>query len=160
LGLCFLLPCAVAAQSFALEATVMYLQREPLIAENKSTTHRMHRTYRITPLQTDLDGGSAKLMLPMAVQKPSVLRLHFNTFIEPAHPSQKIEVYLGDSLLKEASFMKAGVNQIDIPIPGSMANQQKLELLLKFPNNISPKALGIGDDTRNLAIGIIWAEYL
>lgn len=106
------------------------------------------------------EGGEAKLILPMPAQKTTALRLHFNTFIEPTHPSQKIKVYLGDVLLKEANFMKVGVNQIDIPIPSTMANQHRLELLLKFPNNISPKALGIGDDTRNLAIGIIWAEYL
>lgn len=105
------------------------------------------------------DGGVAKLILPMATQKPAYLRLHFNTFIESAHPSQKIEVYLGDALIKEANFMKVGINQIDIPISSAMSKQHQLELLLKFPNNISPKALGVGDDTRNLAIGLIWAEY-
>ncbi|MBU3584108.1 hypothetical protein ICN41_08935 [Polynucleobacter sp. 15G-AUS-farblos] len=106
------------------------------------------------------EGGVAKLILPMPVQKTTTLRLEFNTFIESAHPSQKIEVYSGNTLLKQDHFRKAGINQINIPIPGDLTNQHRLELLLKFPNNISPKALGIGDDTRNLAIGLIWAEYL
>jgi hypothetical protein len=56
-------------------------------------------------------------------------------------------------------------NQIRIPMPANVASaasnqgQKPITITLGFPDKITPQSLGLGDDVRQLAIGIESARF-
>ena len=49
--------------------------------------------------------------------------------------------------------------QIHIPLQENSLTSPYLNLELKFPDRVQPKKIGIGDDERELAIGLISVSY-
>jgi hypothetical protein len=59
----------------------------------------------------------------------------------------------------KVTLVKRFGNEIEVSLPASVLNSEKLKVDFVFPTAISPKALGIGIDERPLAIGLEAVRY-
>lgn len=110
------------------------------------------------------DGAQATIILPMP-QVPTLapaktLTLNARAFINPKHPTQRVIVAInGQTESAQTYTLSQESNQIRIPMPASAQGQKTITITLGFPDKIAPKSLGLGDDVRQLAIGIESARF-
>jgi hypothetical protein len=57
------------------------------------------------------------------------------------------------------TLLKRFGNEIEVPLPPSALNSEKLKVDFVFPTAVSPNALGIGIDERPLAVGLEAVTY-
>jgi hypothetical protein len=65
----------------------------------------------------------------------------------------------GQTQSSQAYVLNQESNQIRIPMPANAQGQKTITITLGFPDKIAPKSLGLGDDVRQLAIGIESARF-
>ena len=100
------------------------------------------------------EGRQVKIFIPYPKDSsPQSLSLNLRAFISPTHPIQKIEVWVNGRLQKIYNLSQPVNNKVNIPLLLDRARDYVL-IDLRLPNSISPKELGMGDDTRKLAIGL------
>jgi hypothetical protein len=105
------------------------------------------------------EGSTASMLLPIPAGKPKSLKLQARAFVYGKHPKQDVEILINGLLQKTVSLTEFESNQIDITLPASLLGQEYFKLELKMLNPASPKALGIGDDDRQLGLGAISAVF-
>ena len=104
-------------------------------------------------------GNTAVIQIPLPALKPQGIKLDAQAFISSLHPFQEIEIWVnGRYIKKEICNMRLG-NLMDIPLQGDLTQSGPLKIEFKLPKATSPKSLGIGSDTRPLAIGIESLRY-
>jgi hypothetical protein len=59
----------------------------------------------------------------------------------------------------DTTLVKGDQNKIDIPLKYLAPKQEYVTLEFQLPDATTPKAIGLGDDSRQLAIGIISATF-
>ncbi|MCE7530523.1 DUF6311 domain-containing protein [Polynucleobacter sp. IMCC 29146] len=104
------------------------------------------------------DGNSSKLFLPLP-EGANRLELILNAFISSAHPKQKVQVMANGKNLLDVELKQNSDNKVELNIPQFAKEAGHLLLSFTFSNPISPKALGISEDNRSLAIGIVSGKY-
>lgn len=105
------------------------------------------------------EGGAASMLLPIPAGKPKSLKLQARAFVHEKHPKLDVEILINGVLQKKVSLTEFESNRIDIPLPASLLGQDYFKLELKILNPASPKALGIGEDDRQLGLGAISAVF-
>ena len=105
------------------------------------------------------EGASASMLLPIPAGKPKSLKLQARAFVNEKHPKLEVEILINGLLQKKLSLTEFESNQINIPLPTSLLGQGYFKLELKILNPASPKALGIGEDDRQLGLGAISAVF-
>jgi hypothetical protein len=96
----------------------------------------------------------AEISLPMPKTQAGTIQFMGNAFISPAHPKQKVEIFIGEKLQKIVELTSDKNNTFSIPIPSSEIGSTALVVKFHFLDAVSPKELGMGDDSRKLAFGI------
>ena len=104
------------------------------------------------------DGYQAKLLLPIPQGTPNQLVLNVRPFIGVAQPSQDVQVWI-NSKLAGAYRLSTPDSQISIPLTEKMRERNYVEVLFQFTTSNSPKQLGLGEDERRLAIGLVSAQF-
>ena len=104
------------------------------------------------------DGSLAKVFVPINSPQAKVIQLTLQAFVNGKHPEQKIEYSLNGKTFTPLTLSKFSGNQLDIPIPPSAKSDGYVLIEMKLLNPVSPKALGMGDDTRELGIGLTKLE--
>ncbi|MHB1646942.1 MAG: class I SAM-dependent methyltransferase [bacterium] len=84
--------------------------------------------------------------------KPLYLKINFHAHAKNNH-SQLLEFYLNNKLLARDTYENYDDNILVLDIQNIVQKQNKLTI--KIPNAISPKALDINEDNRELGIGLI-----
>ncbi|MCL5277050.1 MAG: glycosyltransferase family 39 protein [Deltaproteobacteria bacterium] len=87
---------------------------------------------------------------------PLYIKLTFNALTSPAH-SQTFEFYLNGHLLGKNTYENLSNNQAMFYIGGLIKRQNTLTI--KIPDAITPKSLGINNDTREIGIGLIELKF-
>ena len=106
------------------------------------------------------DGSQATLTLQLPQVPAKTLTLNARAFIKPNHPTQRVTSAIKGQIGASQTFiLTQESNQIRIPIPASVPGQKTITITLSFPDKITPKSLGLGDDVRQLAIGIESARF-
>ena len=105
------------------------------------------------------DGRSAKLALAIPLGNPQTLTLDMRAFVQPQYPSQMIEIWINQQLYTKRALTEDQFNQIVIPISEAHLKQQYLNIDFNFLNPIRPKDIGLGDDDRQLSIGLQTAIF-
>lgn len=106
------------------------------------------------------DGAKATLTLPLPQAKAKTLTLNARAFITPKHPKQRVTIAInGQAMPTSDAVLYQEFNSIQVTIPPSALGQKTITLTLGFPDKITPKSLGLGDDVRQLAIGIESARF-
>jgi len=104
-------------------------------------------------------GQSSQLKLPIPVPAPKKITLMFNAFVSQNYPKQEILISI-NGVDSKWQLSKAENNLIELDIPYRLQNNQNskdIEIVIRPLNPISPKKLGIGDDTRELSVGLVSA---
>lgn len=92
----------------------------------------------------------------------AILRIHAKILVNIQHPIQRVIVTVDGK--QAASYLgKYPANQLtmDIPIAAvDVHGSQPVAVAFDLPDAISPAAIGMGSDTRQLALGMVEAEVL
>jgi hypothetical protein len=104
-------------------------------------------------------GADPQLALFMPGGKPHTLILDMRAFINPQHPKQQVNISINGVPQKSVTFSNADNNPIELAIPPNSYGKEWINLSFSLPLAISPKELGMGEDTRKLAIGLKSAVF-
>jgi hypothetical protein len=104
------------------------------------------------------DGSLAKIFIPISNQQTKSIAITLQAFVNGKHPEQKIEYTADGQSFKSITLNRFADNQIEIPISASMRADGYALLEFKLLNPVSPKSLGMGDDSRELGIGLTKVE--
>jgi hypothetical protein len=89
----------------------------------------------------------------------SRLEFLFNALVTPSHPEQKVIVKLNGDYLKTEVFNQSSGNILTLDLPVDIKeNGGVIKIEFELPDTVSPKSLGINNDNRLLAIGLIHME--
>lgn len=110
------------------------------------------------PWGTWSEGSSAVVMLPMNDSLKKVV-IEGRALVTTAHPEQKIRVLLNGVFLKDATLTSNAGNRIEVSISEKLrthlSKNRYLRMQFEFPDAAKPLELGISDDNRNLALGLV-----
>jgi len=112
------------------------------------------------------DNASMQFLLPPAYSL-STMTMKIKALVSSAHPKQVVDIYVNKKLVLHTIIDKP-TEELEIPISSAIDNkstvlERAVNISLKpnilqidfiFENSASPKELGIGDDTRKLAIAV------
>jgi hypothetical protein len=101
------------------------------------------------------EGYQAKLVIPLPINPIKGLELEVRALIGSTQPKQTVEIFVNSQFQRKFELKQDQKNKLYIDIPETSSNQDYVMIELKLPNNISPKEIGQGEDTRKLAIGLV-----
>lgn len=111
------------------------------------------------PWGTWSDRSAAKLRLPLSSADAQEILIEANALVASPHPEQAVEVWMNGVLAGTERLAQYSGNQIRMAIPQSVRDQfgtdPVLNLKFKFPGVVRPVDIGLGDDKRHLALGLI-----
>jgi len=106
------------------------------------------------------DGEKARIaMLVPEGKNIHSLTLDVVAYINPTHPSQNIEIFVNGVKQDNVLLSSAGIQKINISIPKLHPKDGYIAIEFHFPDRISPKELGQGDDARKLGMAIVGARF-
>jgi lysophospholipase L1-like esterase len=108
------------------------------------------------------EGSKAKIVMPLPKNyssKSLSLQLNLRALLSPSHTKQRVTVLVDGQTTQEATLSKGDQNMIEIPLKYLAPKQEFVTLEFKLPDAVTPKAIGLGDDSRQLAIGIVSATF-
>lgn len=92
----------------------------------------------------------------------AILRIHAKILVNLQHPVQRVIVTVNGK--QAASYLgKYPANQLTMDIPITAADvrgRQPVSVVFDLPDATSPAAIGMGNDTRQLALGLVEAKVL
>jgi hypothetical protein len=102
-------------------------------------------------------GHSAILIFRLLDQPKGELRIQLSIvpFVTPAHPCQKLDVFANNRLVLRQTFEHAGSSDVRFVIPRHLIGPNGVvQLDLNSADPVSPAALGLSSDVRELSIGV------
>lgn len=111
------------------------------------------------PWGTWSQSEKTQILLPLKFVPQTVI-LEFRPFLSAQNPVQNMDITINGTPAGHYTLTEAKTNaEITIPIPDQLKSaireSGKVLLELSLPNAASPKELGISDDTRKLAVGLV-----
>ena len=105
------------------------------------------------------DGSTANVLLPIITESPNTMLIEANALVSPLHPKQPVEVRMNGVLATTVSLTEYIGNRIEITIPElarkGLKERGYLQVEFKFADPVRPKDIGLGSDTRSLALGLV-----
>jgi hypothetical protein len=108
------------------------------------------------------EGSKTKMVMPLpqnTANKSLVLQLDLRALLSTKHPKQRITILVDGYPAMDTALTKGDQNKIDIPLRYLAPKQEYVTLEFKLPDATTPKAIDLGDDSRQLAIGIVSATF-
>jgi len=93
---------------------------------------------------------------------PLILKLHVNTFVNAAHPMQRIGVSVDGQQVAEytARYPRPQLEMV-IPLGRHAAgDSERFDVGFSLPDAVSPQSLGLSNDARDLALGLLDAQVI
>lgn len=100
------------------------------------------------------DGSLAKIYIPLNKTNAHSINLTLQAFAGSNEKTQAVEFTYDGSSYQKIELSKSSTNQITVEINSKMKSDGYALLEFKILKPISPKSLGIGDDERQLGIGL------
>ncbi|CAN1500833.1 hypothetical protein MCEZE4_00492 [Burkholderiaceae bacterium] len=108
-------------------------------------------------------GRDAKLVLPLpkaAINNPiTELVLIARAVVSPRHPEQHVEVWVNGELQQIVNLMRGEGNQITVALPAAAQRLGYVTVEFRFPDRVRPQDIGMGDDIRELSMGLVTATF-
>ena len=103
------------------------------------------------------EGRQAKIQLRVQPPARSIV-IDALAFISPGHPGQRLIVSLNGQQVLDTRLMQFQGNRLEIPISAALSqrlgNDDRLDIELHLPDAVSPRQLGINDDSRIMGLGL------
>ena len=104
------------------------------------------------------DGALAKIYIPLNKGGQKFINLTLKAFANSNEKTQPVELTYDGANYQKIELDKSSSNQIKVEIDSKMKSDGYALLEFKILKPISPKSLGIGDDERQLGIGLTKLE--
>ena len=105
-------------------------------------------------------GDRANIVIPLPRgESVSQLTVAMRALIAPDVPAQKFSLFVNGVLMMTQTFTRSEGNVIKIPITDAIAKAGFINLEFQFFNRVRPKDIGIGEDDRNLSVGLVSARF-
>jgi len=104
------------------------------------------------------DGPLAKIYIPLDKGHQQFINLTLMAFASNDEKIQSVEFTYDGSSYKKIELNKSSLNQIKVQITSKMKSDGYALLEFKILKPISPKSIGIGNDERQLGIGLVKLE--
>lgn len=103
------------------------------------------------------EGQQAKMELRVLPPVSSIV-IDALAFIQPRHPGQRVIVSLNGQQVLETRLTQFQGNRLEVPISAALnqrlGNDDRLDIELQLPDAVSPRQLGINDDSRMMGLGL------
>jgi hypothetical protein len=104
-------------------------------------------------------GPKASIEIPILAGRPTSIEFEGNVLLSPTHPKQDVEVLVNGLPAARIRLTADSKGKFEVAVPqaalAGITSDRSLKLELHFPDAARPKDLGIGDDPRELAIGLM-----
>lgn len=105
------------------------------------------------------DGQKAMIALPVSLVRPRSILIEAFPLLSSTHTKQNVEILVDGHLAAKLSLTDEGTREFEIQVPESITEDQGLTkpifLVFILPDAARPKDIGINDDTRKLALGLV-----
>ena len=101
----------------------------------------------------------SSLLLPIPIGKPTELVLIIRSPITELHLSNPIVIVINDKWIINADLNKPNGNEVHIQIPKSFDHNKYLEIKINVLKPVKPRDIGLGDDERNIGLGLEQAIF-
>ena len=105
------------------------------------------------------EGKEATIVLPFAAERPTSILFEVQPLLSPTHPKQDVLLFVNGALNAKVTLTMGSERDFEVQIPESVFEwigaNGFMELEFRLPDAASPKDIGINDDIRKLAIGLI-----
>lgn len=105
------------------------------------------------------NGSVSNIEFPVGTPTPKYIQIEANPLLSSTHPKQDIEVLVNGIPSARIRLTTDSARTFNIPVPSAVletgTGTQPLQLEFRWPDAASPKQIGRGDDTRQLALGLI-----
>lgn len=128
-------------------------------ATGNSTAFQAHGWSYPEPWGTWTDGAEAELCLNLEfpAQGDLLLEIEGECFLTEKHPSQRVAVHLGSTVLGEWRFDHHGNHGLrSLHIPSGLLSSTQLRVKLHLPDARSPASLNQGSDHRHLGLALVF----
>jgi len=102
------------------------------------------------------EGRSAEIVLPI-YDIPKLILFEANTLINSSHTEQRLKISINGIPAASIAFTEPSV-VFEVKIPESVKQKSESEFLkigFEFPDAARPKDIGLGNDSRELALGLV-----
>jgi hypothetical protein len=101
------------------------------------------------------EGSNAKLVLPLPKENVSLVLIEAMPLVNPDHPEQAVKVLVNG--IESGKFRLTTKGQFDVQIPEASKRNAHGIFIIEFqlPDAVRPSDIGINDDSRKLALGLI-----
>jgi hypothetical protein len=103
--------------------------------------------------------GKTTLLLPLPQKPANTLRLQLRALVSAQHPQQRVGVLIDGRSEQQFTLTSPSSQTIEIVLPNHSTPQRLVKIELNLPDRIRPKNLGMGNDDRELAIGLESASF-
>ena len=104
------------------------------------------------------EGREATVVFALEEIAAAQLRMKFTPWLVPEKLSQqRVKISLNGRPLDTLTLKESGTQEYSRALPKEILQANNI-LLFELPDAASPKALGINDDARTLALGVFWLE--
>jgi hypothetical protein len=118
--------------------------------------------YGWSPAETEFRWTEAKeagLVFRANSIQDVVLTAKLHAFvISKQHPEQRLSIAFNGKPVARLSFDDELTHEISVVLPSNIMRQENL-LEWFLPDAVSPRSLGIGEDTRSLGIAVYWIQF-
>jgi hypothetical protein len=108
------------------------------------------------PNSTWSQADTARLIVPVGDGVISDVTFTVRSLVSPKHPKQRVGIKINGVRAQSLSFDTNARHDIIIPIPKAVSKQlskrKYLDIEFSFPDAISPRELGVSDDSRKLGL--------
>lgn len=104
--------------------------------------------------------AKAKLIFPIPQGRPKAIEFEANAFLSSGHPELDLEVLGNGISLGKVTLTRSTKNTFIISLPKNLSAGNTLSLEIRSVNAVSPKSQGIGDDVRQLGIGLVTMRFI
>lgn len=102
------------------------------------------------------EGATASVFLPLPTKRANTILIEAKPLISPSHQKQDVELTING--IPAAKFTLTGSSEgvFEVKIPyAAMQGSGILKLEFRLPDAARPKDIGLGDDSRKLALGLV-----
>ena len=100
------------------------------------------------------EGYQVKLTIPLPKEPILGITLEMRALVSPNHPQQIAAIWVNGQFQKKIALTQGNGNQVAIPIAPTTPARDYVKIEFSLESRAKPKDLGLGDDIRELAIGL------
>lgn len=111
------------------------------------------------PWGTWSEGSAATVEIPVGTGRPTSVQVEAKVLLSSTHPKQDVDVLVNGIPAIKVRLTAESKGRFEVPIPQEAIENaqadQPITLEFRFPDAARPRDIGLGEDSRKLAIGLV-----